>query len=734
MPIGSRRFLVFAWALTICLSAIMAISVTRLAFNDGLSTAFESDTETFRAFQNFSERFNSDGAEILVLFHTDDFAHPQKNTAVETFITEAQFIENVSAVLSPFSFQYTSPEGVEDFLFPYQRPAQSEMAQRLSHAQAQNPRLGTLISPDRQHLLVVISLTSYPETGPDQQVLLAQLNELATASTADLGINAALSGYPVLRTETVRLLFQEFIWLNVFGAVMGLTLAVLTLGNLGLGIITTLSSGLALLWAAGAMVFLGFQINVITVALPALILILSFAEAIHLVLEIRQQIADGRANPIHRAVRRIFPAAGLAAITTGIALGSLMLSPSALIYQLGFAGLFATLISTITIFTIVPLVFLTLGYFNRLSWVNTDAGLRMQRRFGLGGLIKIAQVAPVKTCASGLVIFATSLCIYAQLPYSYSLYEGLKPNAEPVATLRTIETQLSPIGTIKFEHPIEPIDQLKQATIALRGEFGAQNILGLYDVIEDDPLNWRQTLAALPLPLSQQLISHDATSTVITLVHPYQNSGATAAYLGEITPRIASMPQLAALGPPTGALVLSSLTSREMLSAFARCFLFAVLISGVLISWWLRNAIIGICVMIPNVLPITVVGSVMVFLDYGLSFSSGVALTIAFGIAIDDTVHVLNRLRIQAKETPHMAPHMILNAVRQTAPALMISSLILVMGLLGNFVSEMPPLAIFGGLSIGVFIMALLSDVLFLPALLICLTQILPAKFLRIGK
>ena len=162
------------------------------------------------------------------------------------------------------------------------------------------------------------------------------------------------------------------------------------------------------------------------------------------------------------------------------------------------------------------------------------------------------------------------------------------------------------------------------------------------------------------------------------------------------------------------------------------CFVLAALASGLIVSVWLRNPVLGMIAALPNILPVTLVGSLMWITGMPLSFTSGIALTIAFGIAVDDTVNVLNRVRLLERRRGVLNEETIEIAMREISPALVLTSIVLIAGILGTLFSRVPVLVDFGMLTIAVFALTLVADIVLLPALLIAVLRRLPKRMTRL--
>lgn len=121
--------------------------------------------------------------------------------------------------------------------------------------------------------------------------------------------------------------------------------------------------------------------------------------------------------------------------------------------------------------------------------------------------------------------------------------------------------------------------------------------------------------------------------------------------------------------------------------------------------------------MIPNVIPLILTGGLMGLLGITLTASTALVFVIAFGIAVDDTIHFLSRYRLE-KSLGHDMETAIMNTLQGTGKAIILTSFVL----MGGFVMLL--LSDFGGtFSTGLFtaltiFFAVLADLFLLPILI----------------
>jgi len=121
---------------------------------------------------------------------------------------------------------------------------------------------------------------------------------------------------------------------------------------------------------------------------------------------------------------------------------------------------------------------------------------------------------------------------------------------------------------------------------------------------------------------------------------------------------------------------------------------------------------------IPNVLPLMLTGASLHLWAQGqLTPTAVLALTIAFGIAIDDTVHFLSRFRALTAQG-QTAQQAVLAAAGSTGQVMVLTTLLLTFGLCVTLFSDFNPIRVFGGMMIVTLWAALLTDLFLLPALL----------------
>ena len=172
----------------------------------------------------------------------------------------------------------------------------------------------------------------------------------------------------------------------------------------------------------------------------------------------------------------------------------------------------------------------------------------------------------------------------------------------------------------------------------------------------------------------------------------------------------------------TGRAVLFNNVDNYTLTGLASSFMFSLISILVCLFVVLRSFKYGWVALIPNVLPIIITGAVMAMLDIYLDFASMMVAATTLGIAVDDTIHVMDRFK-RAKKANLDNRAAIALATRESGIALVSTTIILVVGFAMLIMSSFVPniyMGILGCLTIG---LAVLCDLIILPAVLMCIGE-----------
>ena len=167
----------------------------------------------------------------------------------------------------------------------------------------------------------------------------------------------------------------------------------------------------------------------------------------------------------------------------------------------------------------------------------------------------------------------------------------------------------------------------------------------------------------------------------------------------------------------TGKTHLFNVSQRTLLHDLFNNFLMAFLIITPMLVMALRSLALGLIAMIPNVFPAAIVFGGIGWLGFPVDLAIAMTACVALGIAVDDTAHFLIRFRDFGGGFRNcMGP--IKMAITECGPAMLATTIISCGGLFVYNFSEMQHIVHFAVFIIATLIVALIADVVMLPALL----------------
>jgi hypothetical protein len=612
--------------------------------------------------------------------------------------------------------------------------------------------VGTLVSSDGTTGAILLELAS---TGSATSIAVIHALRAALAPFEAEGFRFHLVGQAVellvtdeeLAADSARLVPATvlIIGLTVFAVLRSWQCVVAALASVGL----------ALVWALGAMGWLGWPQNAIGQTLALVLLVVGIAEAIHLLAawsaERRRRPGASRAERtevIASVVRDVGPACVMTSITTSAGFLSFATSGAESFVRFGVVAAIGISAALILSFTLLPLLLLALP----ADRVRPEAAAGPWEGV-LDGAVALAVKRAPLVLAGTLLLTALGALGFSRLRVEVDAYELYGPESRVVRWARFVEERLRPPDSLELaltapagdtlESPgrLAELARLSSFLPSVEGLGRTRSVLDplarLNRLLHDDAPEQEQltetpeATAELLLLLSVQggnaldpWLSLDHSRVRFSVEAAKMNQAGRARVLAEVRAFLAR--ELPGWGPVlTGPLAVYY----EMVEEIHRTQLWslgtAFLTVLVLVSLCLRSPRFGLVAMVPAIVPVLVTLGTMGF--WGLSLDMGTAMVAAvmLGIAGDETIHLLDQFRRRRLQGASPAAA-VEGAMRHVARAVVTTCLALSLGFFTMVLSSWQSIASFGLLS-GVAILASLVATLFaVPALLVALPALTP--------
>lgn len=658
----------------------------------GIVSPRSTAAEGLRTYERRFGRFSSD--EVL-LVRAPTLAGETVLAALEDLVIDLQFVSGVEAVLSLFSIP--APGRASSWMGMPEMTA-LDPAARLHRLLDDTPVASQILSRDLAATLVVI----VPERGIDRETLLAGVAQAAAAVPALAVTN---TGLPEINRTIGRHLIRDITLLTPAAVLLCMALTVAIFRSLRAMVVCAGPPVMAMVWFFGWLGWWGMVVDPVMGALPVVLIVLCFSDCMHLyhaaVAAVREGLAQREA--VMRALAETLPAMVLTSLTTAVAFLTLLMPDAPSLTRLGQAGVVGLALSLGAAIVLAPLMMLALG----------APGPRSARPLVFAAVVasgrRVALHYRVVTVL-GLAVLVTLAVLQSQSRIGFSYRDYLPAEAPVTRSLTDMEARglgsdrvFVVVETEPLRAPATDDPELANLLAAIRAIWGESV----------DPAEWLEPLRASAV--AERLTATDGSAHSLPVQLPITaGSGPADAAVRALQDRLAAagLADVTRLVGPTYALV----TEAPRLIENLRFGLYVTIISiTLLVGAVFHSPRVAVIALVPNLIPIMGVEVWLALSDRELSVMNMIALTVAFGIAVDNTLHVLNRFRLAGGPD---ARARIETALSHAGPPMIATTLILVGGLLVTWLSILPSVELFGGLIALAVTLALLADLYLLPGLL----------------
>ncbi len=167
----------------------------------------------------------------------------------------------------------------------------------------------------------------------------------------------------------------------------------------------------------------------------------------------------------------------------------------------------------------------------------------------------------------------------------------------------------------------------------------------------------------------------------------------------------------------TGAAHLIDRNNEYMVNNMIQGFLFSLLVIGILTYFLHRSWKMVIVFILPNVIPLLIIAGIMGFAGIELKAATSLVFSIAFGVATDDTIHFISRLKIELGYGKSLL-YAFKRTYFETGKPILLTTFILMGGFVSLMISDFQSTFYFGFLICITIIIAVIADIFLLPILL----------------
>lgn len=732
---------------------------SRLRFDYNFENFFPTGDEDLEFFLEYRQLFENDNDYLLIgirnkegifeqdfLQQIDTITHQLESLPLSQQVLSLTNLTNPVAgpfgLLQPKVLQIGSPENYQNDSLEVFRNEQL---------------VGTLVAEDIPAISILVrheQMISKREA----DLLMQQINQILSEYHFD---ELHIAGKAKAQAVYIRKMQQEmilFVSISMLLVIIFLAVAYRSFWGVGVPLLVVL---LTAIWIAGFMGLTGKMLDVMMVLLPTIMFVVGMSDVVHILTKYIEELRNGSSKV--EALKVTFKEVGMATLLTSLttAVGFLTLLTASIppIRDFGLYTAIGVFMAFILAFTLLPAILLLIKKpkvveqeKNRLLWTKILRNL-------FGWVLQHQKLVIIST----LLITGFAGWGISRLQINTFMLEDIRENDPLKQDFFFFDEHFG--GSKPFEMAIllkdshksfyEPavLREIEELEQYLREEYGVQNILSpvmlvksinkalhggmqdYYTLPDAEPGFGRIRRVIQSLEASSLGIPLTADSLELTQ-SSLSNKGITA--VGRIsgkTPDFGSQltniktreleqfiqdnidPELVQFRLTGTSLLIDKNANYlvdNMLQGLGIAFLVIAVIAGLLF----RSLRMIIITLLPNVMPLLMVAGIMGLSGIYLKMSTSIIFTIAFGIAVDDTIHFVSKFRIELGKGKSVL-YALKNTFLYTGKAIIITTIILSGGFLTLVLSSFGGTFYTGLLVSLTLVFAVVADLLLLPILII---------------
>jgi predicted RND superfamily exporter protein len=706
---------------------------------------FWDDDPFLREFDQFERRFGNDDALVVAVHSPSGVFDLDTATVIAELTTKMWKVPEVIRVdsLSNYNWVHAIEDDivVEPFFPTELTPAILEARKETALNDEVLP--GYLVSKDTKTALIFARIKPGIDRPPNApEIVTAARALVAEVKRGDHEMY--ISGGPA-----INFAFQESAQSDLsmlVPALLGIAalFIALTLRTFGGVILPFIVAFTAILAGLGMGGHLGFTMSTVTTTLPNLMIAIAIADSVHIISAYYQEMGRGKArkDAAEYALAKNLLPTFLTSITTALGFISFLTANLKPISSLGVMAAVGTMIAWITTYLIAGALLFVVPLSRKQRpekslasaerFVARAVAFIERRKFSIIGvtvLLSAGAVAlalrlevnsdPLKYFAEGFPTRTANEFIErttggargAEIVVDSGREDGIK---DPLF-LRKVEALQDWIeAQPRVTRTLSVVDILKSTHRSLNAN--DQAFYRLADTSEE--IGQELFLYTMGLPQGMDLndrmtIKNDAIR--VTALWTIPTSAETMVMVDKIEER---GKELGLKVSVTGKTRLYNSTNDYVVNSFIVSLALALGLITLTMCIAFRSLSVGLLSMLPNIVPIVAGGALLELIGQPLDIGTVLVGSVALGIAVDATIHILANYR--RNRTEGRSPHQAMRAVFMSTGAALISTTAILVAGFGVFsFGTFMPNVFFGILTASVLVVGLIVDLVFLPALLL---------------
>jgi hypothetical protein len=758
----------YRFRLLLLLTAVFlyaAFEASKVELSYEYTRAIPTDNPKYQTYQQFLKTFGDDGNLLVIGVQTEDLFKKDIFNNYLHLSRDLKQIKGVEQVLSIPDAVILKKDTVTEKLVPYPIfPGAFESQASLDSARITFGNLlfyrGLLYNPNTHAYLMALSVNKQILNSAARISLIGAIVSQSNAFGARNNLQMRFSGLPLIRTNMATKVATEMKWFLLGSVLLSALILLVFFRSLSNMILSLLVVIIGVVFSLATMHLFGYKITLLNALIPPLIVVIGIPNCIYFLNKYHSSFRETgeKRKALYEMISKMGVVTLFCNIAAAIGFGVFALTKSAILKEFGVvAGINIMLLFIISIILIPA----SLSYLpdpkvrhmkylsNRwlmtlLDWLENWA-LHHKRAIFISTLlilaVSFAGITRLRSEAYILDDLPKTDPVYADLKFFENNFKGVMPLEILIDTKRKNGIRANMLANFtKIDKLSAFIDSSSVMARPLSIVEGLKFLRQAY--YHNDSLNYglpnEFDLPFLAPYLSMKTDSSVKPNGVMKLANSFVDSNKQTLRISVNMADIGSirLPQI--LGQVknradelfdtahykiefTGTTVTFLEGSAFIIAGLKQSIIWAFLLIAACMLYLFKSIRILICSLLPNLIPLVITAGVMGWAGVPLKPSTVLVFSIALGIAIDITIRFLVNYK-QDRTVNSTIESTVIQTIHSTGISIVYTSLVLIAGFVIFCFSGFGGTQALGWLTSLTLIMATLTNLIFLPALLIAIS------------
>ena len=315
----AQRIIKFKWIIIVCvlgLTLFFGYQIRYLTINSDILSTLPDDEVTAHLYKSIGKQFGGNDIGMIVLetydvFKTEVLQHIKQVTDSLKITVGVSTVTSLTNILDIKSSEWGIEIGklVDEYDLPDE---QSELDSLKNYAYSKDMYKGAIVSEDGT--ATVIMFTLLPDA--DMQTIANKIKN--TVEDLNLPEKVYFGGLPFMLNDITDLILSDMSWLIPIVFVIIALILLISFRSIHGMMLPLLTAGITVIWILGIMAYAGYEITIITNIMPVVLLALGSAYTIHVLNSIKLNTLKDRKQALIKAMAYTTIPVVLASLTTAI--------------------------------------------------------------------------------------------------------------------------------------------------------------------------------------------------------------------------------------------------------------------------------------------------------------------------------------------------------------------------------------------------------------------------------